>query len=66
MPDNYSMWEAYEARVEAAREKFPICSRCGERILDERIWDIDGELYHPESTRMTTFYNLNYQKRRYL
>ena len=48
VPDNYSMWEAYEARIEAARERFPICSHCGERIYEERLFDIDGELYHPE------------------
>ena len=48
MSDNYEMWEAHEARIEAARARFPVCSHCGERIFDEKLWDINGELYHPD------------------
>lgn len=28
--------------------RFPVCACCGEPIQDERIFDIDGELYHEE------------------
>ena len=48
VPDNYDMWEAHEARMEAMADSYPICSHCGERITDERLFDIDGELYHQE------------------
>lgn len=48
MPDNYDMWVAHEASMEAMASRYPTCSHCGERILDDRIWDINGELYHPD------------------
>lgn len=46
MPDNYSMWEAYETRIEAAKAMFPICCHCGEHIQDERLFDIECNYYH--------------------
>ena len=48
IPDNHDLWEAHERKQEAQLRKRPICSHCGKRIQDERIWDISGELYHPD------------------
>lgn len=48
IPDNYDLWEANERKQEAQLRKRPICSHCGKHIQDERIWDINGELYHPD------------------
>lgn len=48
IPDAYDMWEANESRKEAWLNRQPICSHCRKRIQDERLWDIEGELYHKE------------------
>ena len=48
IPDVYDLWEAHEARQTAWLRKRPICSHCGEPIQDERIWDINGQLFHPD------------------
>ena len=48
VPDNYDMWAAYEAKLDAISDSYPICSHCGERITEDRLFDIDGDLYHPE------------------
>ena len=48
IPDNYDQWEAHNRKQEARLRKRPICSHCGKHIQDERIWDINGELYHPD------------------
>ena len=46
MEDNYSLWERKEADDEARLERLPACSYCGHPIQDERLFDIDGTLYH--------------------
>lgn len=48
IPDNYDIWEAHEAKQEASLRKCPVCSYCGKPIQEERLFDIDGELYHME------------------
>lgn len=48
MPDNYSQWESHEAKQEAWLRSRPICSHCRQPIQDERLFDISGELYHPD------------------
>lgn len=45
MVDNYSLWESHQAREDAWRARQPKCCRCGEHILDEDLWDINGDLY---------------------
>lgn len=44
MPDNYSMWEAYDRAHEKARERLPVCDRCRERIDEDYYFDIGGEI----------------------
>ena len=46
MTDNYSLWEAHEARLERELAKFPVCAYCGEPITTDDLLDINGELYH--------------------
>lgn len=48
IPDNYDQWEAHEAKQEAERSKYPVCSYCGEPITEEWMFDIEGEHYHTE------------------
>lgn len=48
MPDNYSQWEAREAKREAWLKKQPVCVWCREPIQEERLFDIDSDLYHTE------------------
>lgn len=47
-PDAYDMFMEKEAREDAWLRKRPTCSHCRKPIQDERIWDINGELYHPD------------------
>ena len=44
MPDNYSMWQAYDRAHEQARKQLPVCDRCREPIDDDNYFDIDGEI----------------------
>ena len=46
MMDAYGMWEDHDAKQEAWRNSRPVCSHCGEHIQDERLFDINGEVYH--------------------
>ena len=48
IPDVYDLWEAYDMEKERRLARRPICSYCGKRIQDERLWDISGELYHQD------------------
>ena len=47
-PDNYDQWAYLEARQTAWLQRQPVCSYCGKHIQDERLFDINGELYHPD------------------
>lgn len=38
-------WDAYCEEQERKAKKLPICSQCGERIYDDYVYVIDGELY---------------------
>ncbi len=46
MSDNYELWEAYDAKMEALLRKRPVCCHCGDPIQDDKLFDINGELYH--------------------
>lgn len=48
MPDNYSQWEANEAKAETWLKSRPVCDRCKQRIQDERLFALFGDLYHTE------------------
>ena len=44
-PDNYSVWEQYEAEQEKEENKLPLCEGCDEFIQDEFAFCIDGSWY---------------------
>ena len=46
MPDNYSLWEYRERQQEAWLARQPKCAHCGHPIQEERVYDVEGELYH--------------------
>ena len=46
--DNYDRWVEHDAEQSAWETKLPICDSCGERIQDDYLYDIDGELYCEE------------------
>lgn len=48
MEDAYSHFKSRERRQEAWLRKRPVCCYCGEHIQDEKLFDIEGELYHEE------------------
>lgn len=44
MPDNYSLWERHEARVERRLSERPVCGDCGRPIQDEYWFEVEGEI----------------------
>lgn len=38
--------ERYLAAQDEEAEKYPVCAHCDEPITDEKLFDLDGELYH--------------------
>lgn len=47
-PDNFDQWAHHEAMQTAWLQRQPVCSHCGRHIQDERLFDINGELYHTD------------------
>ena len=45
IPDNYDILRQHEDRMAQRRLRFPKCSECEERILDEFLYEINGELF---------------------
>ena len=48
MCDAYEMWRYREAERERKLARQPVCCHCHKHIQDERLFDINGELYHEE------------------
>jgi formylmethanofuran dehydrogenase subunit E len=48
IPDNYEIRRQYEDRMARRRLRFPKCSVCEERILDDYLFEINGELFCEE------------------
>ena len=46
--DPHADWDRYCDEQEQQAEKFPRCCGCRQRIYDDHLWDIDGELYHED------------------
>lgn len=44
IPDNYDIWKAHQTRIEEEEERLPRCHRCNERITDDYLYHIDGEI----------------------
>ena len=44
IPDNYDLYRKHEAEQMAEIERFPLCSYCGATILDDYLYDFDGEI----------------------
>ena len=45
MIDNYSRYEMYEDELYRRAKHFPVCVCCGERILSEWRYRINGEYW---------------------
>lgn len=43
IPDYLDNWDAYDREREESLEQLPICSCCGERIMDDFCYVIDGD-----------------------
>ena len=48
MMDVYDLWVDHDAKQEAWRMRQPKCCHCGEHILDDDLFDINGNLYHED------------------
>lgn len=48
MCDAYSQWKVREREAERWLASRPRCSHCRKPIQDERVFDIEGNLYHVE------------------
>lgn len=46
-PDNYDAFCSHEAEQERWLQSLPFCSECGERIQDEKCFEINDELICP-------------------
>ena len=46
MEDNYSMFEHRERQREAWLRSRPVCYHCGEHIQSNRLFDVEGVLWH--------------------
>lgn len=44
-------FDAWEDEREARMEQLPTCEHCHEHILEEHLWDIDGEIYCEECAK---------------
>lgn len=44
IPDYTEQFNRYEAEREAAISHYPKCDYCGERILDEFLFDLEGDI----------------------
>lgn len=44
IPDYTELFNEHEARQEAQMDKLPKCDYCGEPIMDEHLYDINGDL----------------------
>lgn len=45
LPDNYDLFERYQARQEKELQKLPCCANCCEPITDEYAYQIEGDLF---------------------
>jgi formylmethanofuran dehydrogenase subunit E len=48
IPDYTELHKAFEDEQEAAESRLPKCDNCGETILDDYLFDIDGTIYCAE------------------
>ena len=44
--DNYSLHKQREREQERWLARRPVCSFCGRPIQEDKLFDIEGELYH--------------------
>ena len=48
LKDNYDLFVEYDLEQEEESKKLPKCCECGERIDDDYLFDIEGDLYCEE------------------
>lgn len=42
IPDYTDMFNEYDARQQAQEKKYPKCDCCGDRIVDDKFYNIEG------------------------
>ena len=50
VPDNLDLFNAHEAQQQRALKRYPKCDYCGKTITDDRLFDIEGDIFHEECT----------------
>lgn len=48
LPDYNDLHDRYEADRQREADKLPECVNCGEKIITEKCYEINGELICPE------------------
>ena len=48
MIDNYDLYEIHEAQQEEMIKRLPVCEICGEPIMDDYLYDLNGEIWCEE------------------
>lgn len=46
MKDSLALWEEHDAKKEAWLATLPVCSECGQAIQDERLIEVNDEVFH--------------------
>lgn len=44
--DPYMDFKRHDAEQTEWLERLPKCCHCGQAIQDDRLWDVEGNLYH--------------------
>ena len=44
IPDNFDLWEQHDAEQERQLQKLPVCTYCGEPVLDDFLYLINDEI----------------------
>lgn len=48
LPEPYELYDSYCDKLAKEEEKLPVCEMCGNRIYDDYLIDLDGDLYHED------------------
>lgn len=45
IPDYNDLYDQYEDEQEKIADRLPTCDNCGEHIIDDHLYDLDGTIY---------------------
>lgn len=48
IPEPWQAWDQHCEQQERELQRYPICDSCGERITDEHLIEVNGDLFHED------------------